>query len=965
MIRASRPTPLIVSLILAAALLTGAALPLTAAPTAGPAGPSEGIDARRKKDAGAAKEGKAKSDGEKKDDKDQPKEPPFEKAVKEAKEIQGLFNVYYKEDEGKYLLEIAPSQFDAPFLLNPTLVSGLGEFFVYPADMLPEYVVSFHRVGRNVQLIHRNALFTADASSSMGRPSGVAAPDAIVGQSKIESLPHPDRKSILIDLGAIVVNDLEGAGLLLKRVLETPWGLDKDGSSISFARGYPSNVDFETVLHFRTPEVKRPLTYAADPRSVLIRFHYSLARLPETGYRPRLADDRVGHFLAMMKDYTDDRPEEATRRYVTRWHLEQKDPAAPVSEPKEPIVFHLENSIPPQYRPAVRDGILGWNPAFERIGFRNAIVVKEQPEDPDWDAADVRHSTIRWIVAPNAGFAQGPSRINPYTGQIFDADIRFSLDMIRNIRHEYEELVSPVAQAALLGGRVDASSPLRRLAGWTSMLGPLPLETLLAAGGEAAALPVLGAGRRPGMTAAAMGYCDYAMGLSQQAALGWSLLQARGRLDEAAQDRYINDFILHVTLHEVGHTLGLRHNFRASSIRPFARLQDKALTGRDGMTGSVMDYIPVNLAPEGQAQGDYWQTVVGPYDLWAIEYAYTPIAAGSIEAERPELEKIAARSSDPMLAYGTDEDDFSFSPRGIDPTTNKYDNGGDILAYYTTRAAIARELFGKIESELQQPGKRYQTLRRVFAQGIGELVPAAGNVPKFIGGIRHYRDHIGDPEGRVPYNPVPAPEQRAALAFLTREIFGPEAFVFPPSLLNKLAIERHPDIEGVYWTIERNDPPIHNVVLTIQSLPIDRMYHPISLARLHDLETRYPSRAEAFTMAEMFQAVRRAVWDEVAGRRTVNSFRRNLQRKHLQTLIDLAVGLEPGTPEDARTLARADLIALRRGIDSLVGTGGRPLPAGARLDAISVAHLDETRARITAALDAGLERRMPSPRPQG
>src|SRR5437867_8635650 len=317
--------------------------------------------------------------------------------------------------------------------------------------MLPEYVVSFHRVGKTIQLIKRNALFQASAASSMHAPARVAVPDAVVGQAKIESQPHPDRKSLLVDLSSFVVDDLEGMSLALRTLYEVPYQLDKDGSSIALCKAFPQNLDFETVLHFKTPEVKRPAIYAADPRSLLVRFHYSISRLPQTGYRPRLADDRVGHFLAMVDDYSDDREEQPTVRYITRWQLEKKDPSAPLSEPKQPIVFYLENTIPKEYRDAVRRGVENWNPAFEAIGFKNALVVKDQPDDPDWDAADVRYSTLRWIVAPNVGFAQGPWRINPYTGQIFDADIRFSADMLRRVRREFGELVAPVALPARPG----------------------------------------------------------------------------------------------------------------------------------------------------------------------------------------------------------------------------------------------------------------------------------------------------------------------------------------------------------------------------------------------------------------------------------------------------------------------------------------------------------------------------------
>ena len=162
-----------------------------------------------------------------------------------------------------------------------------------------------------------------------------------------------------------------------------------------------------------------------------------MSERPQTGYRPRLADDRVGHFVNSIEDYSEDARYTTTKRLINRWHLEKQDPSAALSPPKQPIVFWLENTIPLKYRDAIRDGILMWNKAFERIGFQNAVQVKQQPDDADWDPADVRYSTIRWFAGyPDPGFAQGPSRTDPETGEIYDADIRFSESMTRFFRRE-------------------------------------------------------------------------------------------------------------------------------------------------------------------------------------------------------------------------------------------------------------------------------------------------------------------------------------------------------------------------------------------------------------------------------------------------------------------------------------------------------------------------------------------------
>ncbi|MCW4042883.1 MAG: zinc-dependent metalloprotease, partial [Candidatus Bathyarchaeota archaeon] len=263
---------------------------------------------------------------------------------------------------------------------------------------------------------------------------------------------------------------------------------------------------------------------------------------------------------------------------------------------------------------------------------------------------------------------------------------------------------------------------------------------------------------------------------------------------------------------------------------------------------------------------------------------------------------------------------------------------------------LAHELWGKMEKHFEKKGNRYQKLRLVFRQGITEYRIAVMNVTKFIGGIYHYRDHIGDPNGRIPFEPVPAAKQREALEFLKKNVFDPETFNFSSDLLNKLAPERFEDFSESIWELKRIDYPIHDVILSIQTRPLDHLYDPILLSRMLDLELRYNKGEEPFTMLDMFEGVREAIWSELSGPSNINSFRRALQRAHLGKLIELVAEPAKGVPEDARTLARADLIKLKSVIDRALSSEG--------LDAYTKAHLDETRAQIEAALKAGIERQL-------
>jgi hypothetical protein len=292
---------------------------------------------------------------------------------------------------------------------------------------------------------------------------------------------------------------------------------------------------------------------------------YSLSELPSSGYRARLADDRIGHFFDQVEDFTSDVEHTPARRLVNRWRLDKEDANAPVSPPKQPIVFWLENTIPAKYRPAIRDGVLMWNRAFERIGFRDAIVVKEQPDDADWDAADVRYNTIRWFADTDAAFAQGPSRTNPFTGEIYDADIRFSELVVRFRRQQIVLQQNPLASPWEEQAAVHLRAP------WSGGRGAM---------------------------------CNFAAEAALGAEFAWNVLETRGiEPDSPEADKFVYGFLREIAAHEVGHTLGLRHNFRASTIRTLEQAKDPTLTAREGLTGYVMDFL--HRGKVGQLTGGF------------------------------------------------------------------------------------------------------------------------------------------------------------------------------------------------------------------------------------------------------------------------------------------------------------------------------------------------------------------------
>lgn len=866
-----------------------------------------GVQAAEKKNQEDAKKDTTKTETkvEKKKEKKKPKEPKFEELIEDYEKIEGLFTLYRNEKEGKVYLEIRQDQFGSVYLCNITRQSGDAYLFDSGAQLW-EFPFFIKQIGKRIQFIRKNVAFRASQDAALHRALEKDISNSIWGSVKVASQPHPERGSILVDAGGLFIKDLAGVGQITGRI-KMSYSFDKENSYFSRLKSFPMNTEVEVTLHFKSSK-PQPLFTLPDSRSMFHRYHYSLSALPETDYQPRLADDRVGHFLTMYQDYSSVLEDSPYKRYITRWNLQKAEPKFKLSKPKKPIVFWLENTIPVEYRDAVREGILLWNKAFERIGFKDAIVVKQMPDDADWDPADVRYNTIRWIVQPGGGYAVGPSRANPFTGQIYDADVRVSADFVRFYYREFGEFITPLSWTNFPTDKLWPES------GWNG----LP---------QAQTLPY---------------QCSYANGLTREMGFGWSMLMAKGMVNNDDLEKFIHDGIVALIVHEVGHTLGLRHNFKASSTIPLDKLSDAEFTREEGISGSVMDYNPVNLMPKGKGQGGYFQTTLGAYDYWAIEYAYKPLESGSKESEAQMLEKIAEKVADPRLQYGTDEDAFGFSTRGLDPLCNLFDLGNDPLSYFEMRTDMAQELWKEIPKKFEKKGQRYQKFRLVFGQAIGEYAIAAATVPKFVGGIYMYRDHIGDPHGRVPFRVVSAEKQRQALKFLNERIFAPDAFSFSPDLLNKLVPERFWDFQGTVFRMLRIDYPIHGIVQLIQASAMFRLYDPLVLQRVQDNELRFKKGETPFTMSELFQEVRQTVWQELETGSNINSFRRELQRIHLYVLNRLVVNSPSIYPHDAIALARADLTEIMNGIEKVLASGD--------LDRYTRAHLLESKAKIEAGL---------------
>jgi predicted Zn-dependent protease len=865
---------------------------------------------------------------------------PFDQVTKDAKAFKGLFTLYQNQKSGKLFAEIQPDQLNGNYLAAMTLESGIGERGFYSGLPLGDFLFTLRRVNNAIQFVIPNTYFRADRGTPIDRSVSRSFSDSILESLPIRSI-HPTRKTLLVELNSLFLSDVPNIMPFLSIALEGSYSRDQSTTYFDKVKAFPQNVEIESVYGFsgtsNDSEMPSYITALPDSRAFNLRVRYSLSQLPEkNGYRPRVADDRLGYFITAFKDFSDDTSRQAFTRYINRWHLEKQDPTAALSKPKKPIVFWIENTVPAKYRDAVRDGVLMWNRAFEKIGFKDAIEVKQMPDNADWDPADVRYNTIRWFNTNDAIFAMGPSRVNPLTGEILDADIMVSADFTRALKQDYRTLVEQnQMQTAPFVSKLVGNNNLCNYGMAARYLQRKAQST------EQKPVPKLRFSSHLG------NYQDLCFGIdaANQFALGnMSLLLLQNQLPSSPEmQAYVQQFLRGLIAHEIGHTLGLRHNFHGSAMLKPEDLNNTAITRQKGLVASVMDYAPVNLAPQGAKQGDFFTESIGPYDEWAIEYGYAVVDAKIPQDERRELDQIARRAPTPELAYATDEDVVAF----LDPKVNVFDMSGDLLTYSQWQMDNAKEMWKRIDRRLPLEGDSFNEVRVAFNAVFDYYFQYAQFLTEYVGGQHFNRYRAGDARGRLPFEQVSIAQQRQALSLLQKNIFSEEPFQFPPDFLNKLAPSRWSHW-GASPTV-RLDYPIHEMILALQSIVLEDLLSPVRLSRLRDAELR-TQVGQALTIPELFDTLQASIWSDVfnpSDRVKLSGLRRALQREYMNTMVAMVLR-QANTPEDARTVARYELKKLHRAID-------RAMKRVDDQDVYTKAHLEEAHDRIGKALEAQLQ----------
>ena len=799
-----------------------------------------------------------------------------------AEEIPGLFTVLRKGD--KVWFSIAPEQLNKPFFFSANISKSIGEKRLVGSEMGHSQLAEFRKTGNQLQLVAKHTENFAEEGTPQAAFVKEGFADSLIASAAVTQ--GNTNGKILVEANSLLFTDIPGYQERLAHTYDTPFALDVKNTSFTAVDNSDEQTSFGVQAHYQGPAVapktgRLPST-TPEGKSLLAEFRYNFLKLPETPMQPRLADDRIGHFVTTRKDYTGDEGDGRVR-YVNRWRLEKADPAAPMSAPVKPITYWVASDVPEKYRQSVKEGILEWNKAFEKIGFKNAIEVRQQTENDKFDTLDARHASVRWYTAADVGSAVGPSQVDPRSGEILDADIRM----------------------ADVFGRSAQQFFIDNVAGTKSQETEHVHEHHNHEGHE---------------------HCSYLAHAGGEQMFAQSLLEARG--DAETAEKLANAYVKDVVMHEVGHTLGLRHNFKGSLINTAEELTDAEHTKEHGIGSSVMDYHPFNLAAPGEKQGEYVMSSLGAYDYLAVQYAYQPIDPAK---EKEVLNEIALKTTlDPKLAYESDE-----AADASDPEVNRFDLGSDPLAFAQKQALLGRELWDRAQNQPLAARTPHQEQMRAFAGGLNKVSGAARFMTRYVGGVTINRDHAGT--GKSTHEPVAAEKQRDALKSVTELMFQPDSFKFKPEFLSNLARDRF-DTWG--------DQNVHagQSILRMQVGTLNSLLAPDVAQRIISNPEKLPEDADTFKLGELYDTLQTTIWSELSAGKEIKQGRRDLQREYIKAVLPF-LAADSKAPHEATSLMRYQAGELKAQID------GRLQDKGSKLGLEERAHLSQCSQLLGKSLD--------------
>jgi hypothetical protein len=864
--------------------------------------------------------------------KEEPKQDPkvaeYEKAIKDLKRLDGNLTLYQRKKD--VLLELPEAQLGKILLFQASFNTGfMGDGLTagFPVGDFAISAFRFDKVEESIWMIRPNIAYRWETDDPLATASNRSFPEAILGSFKIEQ-SHPEKKLYLLNITSLFYGDILHLSEGISTLLGGPFQLDREKSGPEYVKSFPDNANVQMKLHYYSPRGAEPNplmillglggdNQLEDSRSAPIKVTYNFWWRRDSGYKPRLSDPRVGYFTTdhfnLSRFLTDDR----TERYINRFNLQKKDPTAKLSEPVKPITWYIDNSVPAQYRDAMKAGVLYWNKAFENLGYKNAIEVKMAPDnDPNWDHADGRFNVLRWTVSPGSSYAIAMARWDPFTGEVLNASVNFDAGMLAAAFREQERFTVPGSGNVNRASEILSQQPETEKGITTDAYlweGELAVyrkemqEKLRKLGWEAYG-------------------CNYAEGKADSAAFAWMGIGASGK--KVNRTDYAKEFLTEIAAHEVGHTLGLRHNFVASTRHTTAQLANDTLTSRFGNVSSVMEYSPVNIMAVLTNATNFYTHTVGEYDLWAIKYGYENFAGAKTPlAEKSFLARIASESGKPQHRWLSDEQADSFDPYAV-----RFDHAKDPVTYSSKVLQVASNIKNYAIKNLPRNGESFDRRTKMILSAITRTFREGRLATRFVGGMSASKNFKGD-QGQTPaLQPISPAEQRQAVQLVAKYCLSAESFALPTDVMINMQ-QDYADGSANGWTA-----PLRELIGQNQLMLFSQLMSASTTKRIAENAFKLTGKS-AYTMDEHFGTLLGAVFSEVGKDKNVSPLRRDLQRYALNALMIQAGAAQGGVSEDVRMLASDSLrrLSARFGLQSANGK---------KLDAMTRVHLRDSKETI-------------------
>ena len=772
---------------------------------------------------------------------------PIKDKTKGCEVFDGLFKIYQNKKNGKSFIEIDTSHLDKEFIYFSYIENGVTDAGAVKGSYRGSKIIKISKFYNKIDFTINNTRFYFDEESQLSKASNTNINTPLIISEEI-IVKSGDKTRFLINADNIFLNES-----LQQVKYSYPGGykgfrlgnLSKSKTRYNKIRNYPENTDVVVNYYYESKYPSRRGGEAiTDSRNVSVLVQHSLVRMPDDNYVPRTDDTRVGFFTTQSNHMTT-LDQVNYRDFINRWRLEKKDPTKELSEPIKPIVYWIENTTPLEFRDIIKEGVERWNIAFKEAGFIDAIQVKIQPDTAEWDAGDIRYNVLRWTSSPNPPWGgYGPSFVNPRTGEILGADIMLEWSYVTN--------------------RIVADN----------LYNDNSLED------------------KNCCTAAHFQQVENSLGLNHIKNMN---------LGEEMEEELVKQSLYRLVLHEVGHTIGLNHNFKASALLTTDELNNKEIVDKMGVTSSVMDYPAININKNPENQALFFDVKPGFYDIWAIQFGYTQFNENDSEG----LDKILSRSTEKELAFANDALDMRSPGKGSDPNAMIYDLSSNQLDHSVDKINMVVDILKNLKSKYISDNDTYEELYRSYINLVYSYYQALNIVTRQIGGVHIDLSHTDQNSEKKPFESVDKETQKKAMDILAKYAFS-----------NKILLQE--DLFPYLMKQRRGfnvstDPTIHQRILRYQNYLLNHLLNSRVLLRISNSSLYGNEYKLPYYMIDLRNSIFASDIDK-----NVSTIRQNIQVSYVNRLLSI---VNPKSSYDnlAKTSAYYNLNWLKDNLDSNIG----------------------------------------------